>query len=256
MSFTPRTGLGILGAVALGVVGCAPPALELRTDSVRLVVHIEGDARVLAGLREKLTALRHCFGVAGGSRREATLELTVTFRTSGQVKNITSNTTLKGWSKRCVMSRISAWRVAASSAERRFGPYEITFTPRRGSPQSGPGGPPIRPTRPRPRRKALWQNVSLGRRVRAKIRARVYGLRLCYNRLLVTHPTLSGAVKISFWIQQDGSVKQVQVGTNARWPMPPGMLRCVRDKVARWHLARIPRPTYYGPFVVRFTPGP
>ncbi len=233
------------------VVGCVPPALELHTDSVHMVVHTENDSQMPVDLREKLTALRHCFGVADASRRVATIELTVAFRPNGQVKNITSNTTLRGWSKRCVMSHIAAWRIPAKPTESRYGPYQISFKPRQGNPLSSSGGPPIRPAKRQPRRKVVRRKTSLGRCVRASIRAHVYGLRHCYNKLLRTHPTLAGSVKISFTIRPDGGLMQVQVVT----AMPPEMLYCVRAKVAQWQLCRIPSPTFYGPFVVRFSPG-
>lgn len=92
---------------------------------------------------------------------------------------------------------------------------------------------------------------SAGSRVRAKIRARVYGLRRCYNRALINNPRLSGAVKISFMIMPNGRVSNVSVVSG----MGGSIVSCVKGKVRGWHLGKVPNQVFYGPFVVRFTPG-
>lgn len=92
---------------------------------------------------------------------------------------------------------------------------------------------------------------SAGSRVRAKIRARVYGLRRCYNRALINNPRLSGTVKISFMIMPNGRVSNVGVVSG----MGGSIVSCVKGKVRRWHLGKVPNQVFYGPFVVRFTPG-
>ncbi len=92
---------------------------------------------------------------------------------------------------------------------------------------------------------------SAGSRVRAKIRARVYGLRRCYNRALINNPRLSGTVKISFMIMPNGRVSNVSVVSG----MGGSIVSCVKGKVRRWHLGKVPNQVFYGPFVVRFSPG-
>lgn len=92
---------------------------------------------------------------------------------------------------------------------------------------------------------------SAGSRVRAKIRARVYGLRRCYNRALINNPRLAGTVKISFMIMPNGRVSNVSVVSG----MGGSIISCVKGKVRGWHLGKVPNQVFYGPFVVRFTPG-
>jgi len=92
---------------------------------------------------------------------------------------------------------------------------------------------------------------SAGSKVRAKIRARVYGLRRCYNQALINNPRLAGSVKISFMIMPNGRVSSVNVVSG----MGGAIVSCVKGKVRRWHLGNVPNQVFYGPFVVRFTPG-
>lgn len=92
---------------------------------------------------------------------------------------------------------------------------------------------------------------SAGARVRSKIRARVYGLRSCYNRALISNPKLSGSVKISFIIMPNGRVSSV----NVRSGMGGSIISCIQGKVSRWHLGKVPSQVFFGPFTVRFTPG-
>jgi hypothetical protein len=92
---------------------------------------------------------------------------------------------------------------------------------------------------------------SAGSRVRAKIRARVYGLRRCYNQALINNPRLSGAVRIAFMIMPNGRVSNVSVVSG----MGGSIVSCVKSKVRGWHLGKVPNQVFYGPFVVRFTPG-
>ncbi len=92
---------------------------------------------------------------------------------------------------------------------------------------------------------------SAGSRVRSKIRQRVYGLRRCYNRALINNPRLSGTVKISFMIMPNGRVSNVSVVSG----MGGSLVSCVKGKVRRWHLGKVPNQVFYGPFVVRFSPG-
>ena len=90
-----------------------------------------------------------------------------------------------------------------------------------------------------------------GSRVRSKIRARVYGLRSCYNRALISNSRLQGSVKISFMIMPNGRVSNVNVVSG----MGGSIVSCVKGKVRRWHLGKVPNQVFYGPFSVRFTPG-
>ncbi len=89
-----------------------------------------------------------------------------------------------------------------------------------------------------------------GASISAKVRSRVYSLRYCYNRLLPSHPTLKGTVRISFVVMPNGRVKSVNVSTG----MGGSMKSCVRSTVARWTLGKpkISGPVYYGPFSVKF----
>jgi len=91
-----------------------------------------------------------------------------------------------------------------------------------------------------------------GASISAKVRSRVYSLRYCYNRLLPSHPTLKGAVKISFVVLPNGRVKGVTISTG----MGAAMKSCVQSTVARWILGKpkIAGPVHYGPFYVRFHP--
>lgn len=87
-----------------------------------------------------------------------------------------------------------------------------------------------------------------GSRVRAKVRARIYALRSCHRRVLKKTPKAEGTVKIRFTIAANGRVNNVSVtGT------PASVLACVKGKVARWSLGKIPRSISYGPLTVRFT---
>jgi len=92
---------------------------------------------------------------------------------------------------------------------------------------------------------------SAGSRVRSKIRGRVYGLRSCYNRALIDNPKLSGSVRISFIIMPNGHVSNVNVVSG----MGGSIVSCIRGKVGRWNLGKVPNQIFYGPFSVRFTPG-
>lgn len=92
---------------------------------------------------------------------------------------------------------------------------------------------------------------SAGSRIRGKIRGRVYGLRSCYNRALIDNPKLSGSVRISFIIMPNGHVSNVNVVSG----MGGSIISCVRSKVGRWSLGKVPSQIFYGPFSVRFTPG-
>jgi hypothetical protein len=92
---------------------------------------------------------------------------------------------------------------------------------------------------------------SAGSRVRAKIRGRVYTLRSCYNRALINNPKLSGSVKISFIIMPNGRVSNVNVISG----MGGSLVSCIKGRVRRWHLGKVPNKIFYGPFSVRFTPG-
>lgn len=92
---------------------------------------------------------------------------------------------------------------------------------------------------------------SAGSRIRSKIRGRVYGLRACYNQALINNPRLSGSVKISFIIMGNGRVSNVNVVSG----MGGSIISCIRSKVGRWHLGKVPSQIFYGPFSVRFTPG-
>ncbi len=247
---------------------CAPPALELRTATVHLTVHIEGNGRIPELLREKLLALRDCYGAGSSGSRDISVEISMTFDRRGRVKSLSSPATLTGYVQRCVKDRVARWRIGVQPRERSFGPYVIRFAPPSGGPLSGPGGPSIRfsgrrrmqeppPRRsvsrrrvapPRPR--ARVKSNAVGRRVRANVRARVYGLRSCYNRGLINNPRLSGSVKVSFMIMPSGRLTSVKVVSD----MGLFMIRCVRDKVLRWNLGKVPKSVFYGPFAVRFTP--
>ena len=92
---------------------------------------------------------------------------------------------------------------------------------------------------------------SAGTKVRSKIRARVYGLRSCYNQALINNPRLSGSVRISFMIMPNGRVSGVRVQSG----MGGSIIGCIKGKVGRWHLGSVPTQIFYGPFSVRFTPG-
>lgn len=109
--------------------------------------------------------------------------------------------------------------------------------------QAPRGGHTFNPPRVRPKG---------GASISAKVRSRVYSLRYCYNRLLPSHPTLKGTVKISFVVLPGGRIKGVTITTG----MGATMKSCVQTTVARWTLGKpkIAGPVYYGPFYVRFYP--
>jgi hypothetical protein len=89
-----------------------------------------------------------------------------------------------------------------------------------------------------------------GAQIRAKIRARVYGLRSCYNRALIDNAKLQGSVKISFVIMPNGRLSNVNVESG----MGGGIVSCVKGLVGNWALGNIPSQVFYQ-FSVNFTPG-
>ena len=91
---------------------------------------------------------------------------------------------------------------------------------------------------------------SAGARVRSKIRARVYGLRSCYNRALISNPKLQGSVRIGFMIMPNGRLSNISINS----AMGGIVVNCIRGKVARWHLGSVPSQVFYT-FTVRFSPG-
>ncbi len=123
-------------------------------------------------------------------------------------------------------------------------------------PRSGSSGrrarPASRPVAPRSHVSAFVPPVAIagaaGSRVRAKIRARLYGLKKCHRREMIKNPKAYGTAKIRFTIATNGRLNSVSVtGT------PSSLIACVKGKVKRWFLGKVPKATPYGPFTVRFT---
>lgn len=87
---------------------------------------------------------------------------------------------------------------------------------------------------------------------RAAIRARIYGLRRCYNNALLDDRCLSGRARLSFTILPSGKLSNVIVTS----PMTASFVRCIRTYVKGWHLSSLPRAVAIGPFLVKFRPIP
>ena len=88
-------------------------------------------------------------------------------------------------------------------------------------------------------------------RVRAKIRARVYGFKACHARALQRAPMLTGIAKVSFTLQVNGRVTGVSVAVTG---LSADVHHCIRAKVGRWHLGKVPKEIRIGPISVRFRP--
>jgi len=88
--------------------------------------------------------------------------------------------------------------------------------------------------------------------IRHIIGARLWGLKSCYARALLTNPKLSVTLKISFFILINGRLVGVKVTPNKG----VGVTECVRRRVQRWFLRAVPKKIRYGPITVRFIPDP
>ncbi|MFH2008030.1 MAG: AgmX/PglI C-terminal domain-containing protein [bacterium] len=91
-----------------------------------------------------------------------------------------------------------------------------------------------------------------GAGISAKVKARVYGLKYCYQRAVLQNRTLKGSARISFVIQPNGRVR----GVRLRSDLGGSVTSCLRAEVSRWHLGKlnIQAEVFYGPFMVKFTP--
>lgn len=90
-----------------------------------------------------------------------------------------------------------------------------------------------------------------GDALRARIRARVLGLRSCYDQALISNPKLSGTVRIGFVVLPNGRVSNVTVTSG----MGGAVVSCIQGRVTSWQLVQVPHQVFIQPFSVRFTPG-